>query len=338
MQISIEKDKLINKEQRIFLNILLLSIIVICLFYIYINFTTNKELLAYMEIILVVLSLCGILLFRRMTLYKHFFAISLFYLCVIFSFIIFIISQPNTTVSMNVWILIIPPLSYGFLGKKAGFYTSLVFVSLALGVYEHAVTTYNKVTGLEYYHIIICLYTYWLLVHLYESKHQKAQDLLAVSSMIDSLTDLYNRRAFSKIAELYDPDNTMTGVVLDIDFFKKVNDQYGHEAGDVALIFFAKNLRRHYKDYGYVIRMGGEEFCVLMPQIEAQKAKQITEEFLAQLSKKVVSYKKHNFRLSFSAGICQYPQECDNYSDLLKISDDRLYKAKELGRCCVVVE
>lgn len=116
-------------------------------------------------------------------------------------------------------------------------------------------------------------------------------------------------------------------MMLDIDKFKKVNDSYGHQFGDYVLKTVSNILLNTISSKGYVGRFGGEEFIIILPEIEVNCACIMGE----KIRNKIEKYKfKNNYKLTISIGIKQYRNE--SYMELIKITDDLLYKAKQNGR------
>lgn len=168
-------------------------------------------------------------------------------------------------------------------------------------------------------------------------EHYFAKDQLKQLAVHDQLTDVYNR---NKMKELVDPK---TGVVtkftglnisfllIDIDFFKKVNDQFGHEAGDKVLVWLAGILKSAVRESDYVIRWGGEEFLIIMPGCATENAERIAE----KLREKVETTDNGVCRSTISIGVSEY--KGGDYSTAVRNADDALYQAKNAGRNKVVV-
>jgi two-component system, cell cycle response regulator len=160
------------------------------------------------------------------------------------------------------------------------------------------------------------------------------------SVMIDELTQIYNRRFLSDQLERYIKDYESTGVpfsvsLLDLDYFKSINDQYGHLTGDKVLETFASFLKENIRSTDSVFRYGGEEFVILFPRTNAEEAKEVVKRILDEFSK--VTFMDHGnpFNISFSAGIYMANNHEEGSVEILKMADQALYEAKENGRACV---
>ncbi|HPJ37794.1 MAG TPA: diguanylate cyclase [Spirochaetota bacterium] len=155
-------------------------------------------------------------------------------------------------------------------------------------------------------------------------------------SVTDELTRLYNRREFLKRFnnEIYESEKGIISLALiDIDHFKRVNDQYGHQMGDNVLMTLGDVLKRHSTERFFPARFGGEEFVMLFPGLSAAEARIKIDTIRDEL--KGIDFKTGNrelFRVSFSAGIAEYPVMGNNLSHLLSRADHALYAAKEEGR------
>ncbi|GAB2880200.1 diguanylate cyclase [Pseudoduganella ginsengisoli] len=160
-------------------------------------------------------------------------------------------------------------------------------------------------------------------------------------ALTDELTRLPNRRHFLALAEAALSDakrhgTPMTLAGLDIDFFKKVNDTYGHAAGDVLLQRVAHALRGAVRPSDAVGRMGGEEFSALLRGADLEQARTVAERMRAAVQSLDCSDISPDLRPTISIGLSQIVDTSERLDALCKRADDALYRAKELGRNCVV--
>jgi len=145
----------------------------------------------------------------------------------------------------------------------------------------------------------------------------------------DGLTGVYNRLFLeNKLDDIFSQHSQKSIVMLDIDFFKKINDTYGHQVGDKVLKELAALLARSIRKNDFVIRYGGEEFLIYLPFTDKKNAYLIVSKIKESLRKleKAVPY-------TFSAGISG---EGETLAEMIKIADNRLYKAKKEGRNRIV--
>lgn len=157
----------------------------------------------------------------------------------------------------------------------------------------------------------------------------------------DSLTELYNRRSggrrLAASMEKAKSENTpFTLVIGDIDFFKNVNDTYGHQCGDMVLKNVADILRRHMKDKGYAIRWGGEEFLLVYENSRLEEAYEALKLMLEDIRGACVQSGDDQIYITMTFGMA-----CDSskdLKDLLRDADDKLYYGKNNGRNRIVTE
>ena len=165
-------------------------------------------------------------------------------------------------------------------------------------------------------------------------------------SLTDDLTGLPNRRAFEdslsrEVKRSLRYGHALSALMVDLDHFKRINDTYGHAAGDELLRAVAKCLREAIREQDILARWGGEEFALLLPVTDE-------DDVLALGQRLVLAVREHPFRLSgvdedvaitASAGGATLPTHAKAAPQLVHLADDHLYKAKRLGRdCCCTPE
>ncbi len=153
----------------------------------------------------------------------------------------------------------------------------------------------------------------------------------------DSLTGLYNRRYVDKhLINFFDiasrENSYLALVIFDIDFFKKVNDTYGHDAGDKVLQMLSKLAREEFRESDLIGRIGGEEFCIAFTYGNREKTKKAIERFRKAIENEVIKYEDLNINITSSFGIAYYSNDINSYKDLFKNADEALYEAKRSGR------
>jgi len=163
------------------------------------------------------------------------------------------------------------------------------------------------------------------------------QSKLRSQAIKDPLTDIFNRRYLD---ETFDRELARAAreiypvcvIMLDIDHFKKVNDTYGHEAGDSVLKALARMLSSHNRRGDFVCRFGGEEFVIVMPNMEMDTAFKRAEELRAALNSLYVPYGRFNLTITISMGIASYPANGEDREAVLRAADRAMYAAKKAGR------
>jgi diguanylate cyclase (GGDEF)-like protein len=166
-----------------------------------------------------------------------------------------------------------------------------------------------------------------------EEKNRKLQEL----AYYDPLTGLPNRRFFFEHANLIFEEvkryeKPLSLLVMDIDHFKKINDTYGHDVGDLVLKTFAGVLRGIVRQSDICARFGGEEFVVLLPNTDLEGAKVLAERIRTAVAKNPVEHSSIVIVFTVSIGISQYRKGMQSIDELIKEADIALYRAKEGGR------
>jgi diguanylate cyclase (GGDEF)-like protein/PAS domain S-box-containing protein len=157
-------------------------------------------------------------------------------------------------------------------------------------------------------------------------------------AVLDHLTGLNNRRIFEEQsnkefnrAKRY--NSPLSIISIDIDYFKKINDSYGHPVGDRVLIETANNFKKMVRDHDIVARMGGEEFAILLPNTFLNEANVIAERIrVYQLTHGISGDWGDDIFITLSIGVVQRRNEHEKFDDMLNLVDKALYQAKDEGR------
>lgn len=180
--------------------------------------------------------------------------------------------------------------------------------------------------------------TFRLMAHKESLLENKLKDLV----FLDDLTHVHNRRYFfesisSVISRHKREDSPLSIAMLDLDDFKRMNDNYGHALGDEVLKHFTKMVRKTLRAEDVFCRFGGEEFVILFQNQSQEQALIAIERSLKIINTKPFAINNKEYPYSFSAGIA----EVDLYKpieDSIKVADERLYKAKSSGKNCIKAE
>lgn len=153
----------------------------------------------------------------------------------------------------------------------------------------------------------------------------------------DGLTGLYNHRTGQeklaeqlRLAERY--QRNLAVVMIDVDHFKSINDNYGHPAGDTVLKAVAKLVRSDCRDVDLPVRYGGEEFLLVLPEVNQEGAAVVAERIRKNLTQEIIHHEDIQITVTASFGIAAFPEDAHNQQQLLDLADKALYLSKRLGR------
>lgn len=174
-----------------------------------------------------------------------------------------------------------------------------------------------------------------IVKYVIKSKDFEQQYKLATT---DGLTGLYNHRYFQEQmtsalehSKRYETEFSL--IIIDIDYFKKFNDNYGHQCGDRVLRLVAQTLKKNVRATDIVCRYGGEEMSIILPNIGYNDAIFTAQKLCKMVSEKEVhTNNDKTANVTISLGVATYPKDAQTTQDLIKIADERLYHAKENGR------
>lgn len=170
------------------------------------------------------------------------------------------------------------------------------------------------------------------LAKMMVNKHQR----VVTSAGIDHLSQVSNRRSFeAKQHEVFARVNegwAHSLLILDIDDFKRVNDTYGHDAGDQLIVQFGKLLKEHLRSSDFVARLGGDEFCVIFPNTPLKKAEELAQRLRANMPSRLELQPNVMHHLSWSGGLSEYSRQDQSENAALARADQALLDAKRAGR------
>lgn len=169
---------------------------------------------------------------------------------------------------------------------------------------------------------------------------EKSRGELEIANRMDALTGIYNRRHFyeegaAQIARAAREGTALTIAILDLDHFKRINDSYGHQAGDAVLTSTVARCQACIRAGDIFARLGGEEFAILMPATSLQQARFLAERMRSGVAGSVVETGEEAIRVTVSLGLAEW-RVGDSLGLLLKAADECLYAAKQAGRDRVV--
>lgn len=265
-------------------------------------------------------------------------------------------------------ILIISAFSYLMGGLSSDIYIVLLFVIGCYGFYNNI----NKISGTSIFTLVVyslsCFYgeknsleafnfgllivrDFAIILAAYSvsviskevKKHDEARKKEFKLARTDKLTGLANRHYFEqKLVEEVEYSNAsgnpLNTLIFDLDNFKKFNDSYGHIWGDKLLSLFSDIIKQNIRKSDIPIRYGGEEFLILIRDLDMEMAKGIGERIRRQLEKQriYVGSDENRKRVTVSCGLAQYPKHSKDIKEVIDLADKSLYHAKEIGKNIVV--
>lgn len=166
---------------------------------------------------------------------------------------------------------------------------------------------------------------------------KEMEQQLRVTASHDPLTGLFNR---SKLNTALDNELTrairysrpLSLLMIDIDFFKRVNDDHGHLAGDKVLVELSKILDIATRSTDIVSRFGGEEFLLVLPELDHEQALQLADRIRRTVEAHAISYQQKTINITVSIGVATYPEHGSSIDELVSAADGAMYKAKKAGR------
>ena len=170
-------------------------------------------------------------------------------------------------------------------------------------------------------------------------QHIEEQRLRAVSDPLTTLPNraAYNERVEQEFARWQRYNGCLSMVVCDLDFFKKINDNYGHLAGDKVLRLVAKLISGRLRDTDFVARYGGEEFVVLMPETSSAEAQKVIETLRQSVADSPFNFSGDPVQVTMSFGLTEFRANDATHEDVFQRADEALYAAKQQGRNrCIV--
>lgn len=218
---------------------------------------------------------------------------------------------------------------------SAAFYTSLKFTA-----------SFNQDTDVTFRDIIsltsgsMVNWSIHITLGYFRIKYEKLLQRVNQLTLIDSLTGLYNRRYFDLYLEKALPlskrrNHSILLIIIDIDHFKKVNDVYGHLCGDRALRHMSDAIKTNIRESDVFVRMGGEEFAILLPETSLEEGNVIAERIRNSVSEMNFTYQNEHVPLTISLGLSIYNGE--KMDEFIERSDKALYQAKRNGRNQLVI-
>ena len=256
----------------------------------------------------------------------------------LFSYLIYTGGVDNTG---PLWVYPLPMIIMFLLGFRQGIlYMTLFFIVIIFILFGLDISLYPNAYKLR---IVLSLLLVTFLASVYEylrettfERMNTLSKQLEEASHHDHLTQVYNRRGIHKELEAacthYHTDNkNFSLIICDIDYFKKINDNYGHIAGDEVLKKVASEIKSIIRKDDVLARWGGEEFLVLLPNASMEAAYEVGEKIRKSIENTSFKYDKHTIAMTVSIGVAEKDNELP-ISDIISQADAHMYAAKKEGR------
>ena len=230
-------------------------------------------------------------------------------------------------------ILIVMNESSAFVGSLAAFSVYILYVFATYYAMKYFNLWIDVVYPLGL--AIVTFITAYIVKYLIKSRDFEQQYVLATT---DGLTDLYNHRYFQEQMRMMVEaskryESPFSLIILDIDFFKKFNDTFGHQAGDAVLRQVAQTLKKNIRATDIACRYGGEEMSIILPKTEYDLAVFTAQKICERVSSKHFHLPNgKETSVTISLGVAAYPQDGLSAEEIIEMADKRLYNAKHNGR------
>ena len=240
-----------------------------------------------------------------------------------------------------IWFYLLIFVAYIVSGKMSGILYTLASIVIILSFNSFVdlelspVAINSGILGLLIGSFLSYLYTN--KITNYENSLKKQNSSLSILASTDYLTGIMNRRMFNDISEHYfltaQKNNfNLTLLLLDLDHFKKVNDTYGHQAGDHLLKHFVETIEKILNKSDIFARIGGEEFAILLSQINDDNAYLLAEQIRKEVENLFITYEGQTIFVTTSIGISENKSTDTAFENIFSRSDMALYQAKHEGR------
>lgn len=242
--------------------------------------------------------------------------------------------------SIYVWMLAIPVVSYILLGQWLGFGVTVGFFTLAVFISVFKLGASNLAWGPASLNLVVCFLSIAGLAHVYEVVRANTEGRLRASALRDSLTGTFNRTGLNVRFDHYeeaaaDAPAALGLILLDLDHFKRINDTYGHHAGDHVLRRVACCIDALISAEDTVGRLGGEEFVVLLPDQDLEQTERTAESIRLAIASSHARDESHPIKVTATLGVTAR-NGGESLDALLERADARLYCGKLNNRDQVV--
>ncbi|MFT2098215.1 GGDEF domain-containing protein [Marinomonas sp. 2405UD66-6] len=257
----------------------------------------------------------------------------------LYALMIYLVYTGGMNGTGHVWIFCVPAVSLFLHGMKQGLIELGVFTAVLIIVmfftdnhfseFGHHETLPSRIL-FSFMVVIFLSGIYEYSMSRFNDELKKTTGKLKLLAYIDSLTELLNRRGMLQRLEAKEQE-IIHLLLADVDFFKRINDQYGHDAGDYALTKIAEIIQTSLPEHGFAARWGGEEFLMALPEGSVQEANELAGLIRKRIENYEFSYEDQAFSVTLSVGVASTTSSV-TLREAITLADSRLYLAKHSGR------
>ncbi len=327
-----------QEHRRAVLQAMLLVTIASALVFAALNFPDGMMLVGGIQVALAALA-AGLLVVVRRT--RRVQTWCLRFLLILLSVTILLLSRPEISPFAFIWLLVIPLVTHLLLGSRLGLLLSVGYMGVGAALFLYRFGGSPELVRVEVMsNAIIAALTTLGMSHFYERTRERSELKLTRLATVDPLTGLANRARLIDVflweqAQARRNGTPLALLMLDLDRFKLINDEHGHEAGDAVLVAFARMLQQRLREIDLISRFGGEEFLVLLNNTDGKRAVAVAEVLRQSLEQLDIEYQGKILKLTVSIGVAEYGPDGLDLDTLSRVADKRLYQAKASGRNCV---
>ncbi|TYL49494.1 GGDEF domain-containing protein [Marinomonas sp. IMCC 4694] len=240
------------------------------------------------------------------------------------------------------WLLFLPPLYCLLAGSKRGLVLTVLLSFPAIFLLYVKSDSDHHIAQRSVVNFTLTYFLSYIVCYLYENQHITRDQTLQKMAFQDPLTGAKNRHALKMLFDNIHKKTAITSqqestppskthlLIVDIDYFKRVNDKFGHDVGDTVLIEITQRLMDHVGD-DQVYRIGGEEFLIILKQHSSTQAFHVAENIRQKIEASAFYIQQHEINITVSIGIAQLKAD-QSFQAFLQVADHNLYSAKRKGR------
>lgn len=328
-----------DKQKRSVLFMLVLLTAVFGIFFAWQNALRGFFWATALESFFVVYSLVMIRVIRRTpNLYRWALPYVVAWVCVMLA----ILAMPKASLTVFIWPLLLPLVLHFLFGRRTGLVISVFGMSAATLIAWYRFGLPETPEEMVFVaNVLLAAVVVFALSHVYERSRELTEQALQSLAATDTLTGLSNRVPLKSTFDAFSARATRDAtplalLLIDLDYFKNINDSHGHSAGDEVLSTTAKLMHERLRGGDFLCRLGGEEFLALLPESSPERTELVAEAIRERIQNAAIRFRGQEIPLTLSIGTAALGTDGDDLDTLLRAADKRLYLAKAQGRNKVI--